>query len=587
MSNKYISYLNSLHNISANGANALAESQALSGFFPEVYEPFPIVEHVSELLSCLEGRVVILTGHAGDGKSTVAIDVFKKLHNIPAESKLNSPLKEREEITHASVNIVKDMSELSKVQRNKWIQEAFGEQGNWLIVSNTGPLLESLFDYAEDKQVQVESLILEALNQPLENITTSEHRIDGFNKELVIINLTRLDNVRLGAKLLTKLVQHSAWSDCNQCEVKSTCPIRKNRDVLNEAVETAEERIRWVYSRLTAYEHRLTLRQILAHISYSITGGEGCERVKTALLSDVSSIDELQDILFSEIFFGLRAGRYNHEAENLHAITILKKANLGAPVGIDFDSRLLTSQGMLWADLPQDLSELKSIWSDKAKDMKAIRWRFALRRLYFMFGKVNSNSGEDANLYLDSFLDSFGVRLFDQWKADGGINITKSKRKKLNELCLNVLLELFTGFSAYQYSSSNRLYMTLRRKDKNVVQPTQLVVHELSFRDFDIAYDTTASMPILTYKNGIAVLPLSLPLFDYIFARHRGEIGSSLSPIYQSQIDGFQSELLRVTEAERDDTDDELCIIKAGINGDVSIHRYLLDTEKGMLEIES
>ncbi|MEZ9895659.1 hypothetical protein AB4356_25190, partial [Vibrio lentus] len=111
--------------------------------------------------------------------------------------------------------------------------------------------------------------------------------------------------------------------------------------------------------------------------------------------------------------------------------------------------------------------------------------------LYFMFGKVNSNSGEDANLYLDSFLDSFGVRLFDQWKADGGINITKSKRKKLNELCLNVLLELFTGFSAYQYSSSNRLYMTLRRKDKNVVQPTQLVVHELSFRDFDIAYDTT------------------------------------------------------------------------------------------------
>ncbi|GEK14724.1 hypothetical protein [Aliivibrio fischeri] len=583
MSNQYISYINSLHNISANGANALAESQALSDFFPEVYEPFPIVSHVADLLVD-ESRVVILTGHAGDGKSTVAIDVLKQLHGLSPGEKLTSPLKEREEI--ANVNIVKDMSELSKIQRKRWLTEAFNESGSWLIVSNTGPLLDSLFAYADGNNLQIESAVLEALNQPLVTETTAAHRIKGFGKELVIINLTRLDNVKLGSKLVTKLTLHSGWKACLECEAKLSCPIKKNRDILCESIETVEERIRWIYTRLTAYEHRLTLRQILAHIAYSITGGKECESVKTTLISDGVLSEELQDIIFSETFFGLRAGKRCHDAENLHAVSILKKSSFGAPVGVDFERQLLTSEGMKWAELPDALSEVKAIWTDRAQERNAIRWRFALRRMYFMFGQIAPNCEQQANLYLDCYQDSYGVRLFDQWKAHGSLNLKRSDKKRLKELCLNVLLELFTGFSAYQYSSSGRLYMTLRRKDQNVVQPTQLVVDELSFRDFDVSYDSTSGLPILLFDDGSVKLPLSLPLFDYIQARNRGELGSSLSPIHQSQIDWFQSELLRVTEEDRDD-DDEVCIIKAGINGDVTIHRFLFDSEQGVLEIES
>lgn len=586
MSNPYISYINSLHNISANGANALAESQALSDFFTEIYEPFPIVRHVSELLT-EESRVVILTGHAGDGKSTVAIDVLKRLSGISPEERLTSPLKEREKIAHLNVNIVKDMSELSKGQRKRWLNEAFDESGSWLIVSNTGPLLDSLFDYADGNNLQIESEVLEALNQPLVTETTAAHRIKGFDKELVIINLTRLDNVQLGAGLVRKLTLHSGWDACSGCEAKLSCPIRKNRDILCKSIETVEERIRWIYTRLTAYEHRLTLRQILAHIAYSITGGKSCESVKAMLTSEEQLCDELQDILFSETFFGLSAGRYCHNAANLHAVSILKKGNFGAPVGVDFERQLLSSQGMEWAELPDVLSGVKAVWTERAKEMKAVRWRFALRRMYFMFGQIMPNYEQQANLYLDSIQGSYGVRLFDQWKNHGSFNFSKSDKKRLKELCLNVLLELFTGFSAYQYSSSGRLYMTLRRKDQNVVQPTQLVVDELSFRDFDMSYDTISGLPILNFDDGSVKLPLSLPLFDYIQARNRGELGSLLSPIHQSQIDWFQSELLRVTAEDRDEDDDEICIIKAGINGDVTIHRFLFDSEQDVLEIES
>ncbi|PSU20074.1 hypothetical protein [Photobacterium kishitanii] len=587
MSNSYISYLNSLHNVSANGSNALAESQALSDFFSEVYEPFPIVQHVVELLTESKSRVVILTGHAGDGKSTVAIDVLKQLRGIPQDQKLSEPLKEREEIVQAHVNIVKDMSELSKEQRKQWLTEAFNELGSWLIVSNTGPLLDSLFDYAGNNNLNIESSVLDALNRPLEIMTTSAHQIIGFDKELVIINLTRLDNVHLGAKLVTKLVQHSGWTSCLLCDVNASCPIKKNRDVLFESLATVEERIRWIYARLTAYEHRLTLRQILAHIAFSLTGGESCEGVTAAFSSEGAEWEALQGIIFSETFFGLRAGRRFFDAESLHAISILQKEKYGSPVGVDFDSQLLTQDGMDWSILPNGLFDIKNKWSERAKDAKGARWRFALRRMNYIFGEINSGLEKKSELYIDSFLNSYGVRLFDQWKDLKQLDLKKSDRKKLNDLCLNVLLELFTGFNAYQYSSTGGLYLTLRRKDQNVVQPTQLVVEKFSFREFDIKYNSVICLPELVFRHNTVVLPLSLPLFDYIQARNRGELGSSLSPIYQSQIDWFQSELLRVTENEREEDDDEITVIKAGINGDVSIHHFLLDSEQGVLEIES
>ncbi|NKN33461.1 hypothetical protein [Marichromatium bheemlicum] len=152
---EFIVYLNSLHSIRAIGANALAESQAINPFFGDLYEPFPLSKSLKDLLRDQTPRVVILSGHAGDGKSTVALDVYKALHRLDPKEPLKAPLREREEIPVGShsVTIVKDMSELSGAQRQDWLREAFAEgSGSWLIVSNTGPGLSHqaplIFDYA-------------------------------------------------------------------------------------------------------------------------------------------------------------------------------------------------------------------------------------------------------------------------------------------------------------------------------------------------------------------------------------------------------------------------------------------------------
>lgn len=222
----FIAYLNSLHSLEASGANALAESQAVNPYFGDLYEPFPLGEALTQLLEHRSGHVVILSGHAGDGKSTIALDIYKTLNGLDLKAPLTAPLRERELIERPSghITIVKDMSELSAEQRQAWLREAFTEgSGGWLIVSNTGPLLNSLRQYARDRGLpEVEDDILRHLDQPLGTDQLDRHVLTHFDKDLVILNLSRFDNTNLGARLLGRLVEHPGWAGCKGCSVHRT-----------------------------------------------------------------------------------------------------------------------------------------------------------------------------------------------------------------------------------------------------------------------------------------------------------------------------------------------------------------------------
>lgn len=591
--NKFIAYLNSLHNLRAGGANALAESQALSPYFGELYEPFPLIDRLVQALTDNVQRVVVLTGHAGDGKSTVALDVLKKLRDLPATAPLDGPLGEREDINGPGgpITIVKDMSELSAERRQLWLDQAFSEPGSWLIVSNTGPLLHSLADYAKEAgfDKDIESAILGQLDQSLGDGPLDRHSLDGFDKELVILNLTRLDNVALGAKILTKLVEHSAWEQCDGCSAEPACPLQLNRRALRDAGPVAEERVRWIYHRLSAYEQRLTLRQIVAQLAFGLTGGMSCdEALQQVAASTAEGPDRgsagLERILFSEGFFGYRGGKPWPQAEGLYAVALVQRATFGAPVGVDFERRLPTEAGIGWAVLPSSLDWLGSHWRQRAAESAGVRWRFALRRMAYLFGEVAQNKDRPAAVFLDAFLESPSLRDFDHWQKAGKLTLSRAETSRLRTSCLRVLLEVFSGFSASQFHSRHdTLYLTLRRSDHAVAQPTQLVMETLPFRDFDLGFESIGRVPVLTFDGGRAELDLTLPLLDYIRRRDAGELGNALSPIQQAQLDWFRAELLEVT-ADRRRHEDEIELLRAGIDGEVHLHRFLLDQHKGVLE---
>jgi hypothetical protein len=588
--NGYITYLNSLHNLGASGANALAESQALNPYFAQLYQPFPVVNEIFKALTDGRDRVVILTGHAGDGKSTVALDVLKKLRELPAYEPLAQPLKAREEISLSGgrVHIVKDMSELTKKERLDWLKEGFGEAGSWLIVSNTGPLLNSLSEFVgtllQVDSIEIESKVLDLLDQSYQAGSLKSHTLQGLPKELVILNMTRLDNVSLGAGLLTKMVNHSAWEQCTGCASETVCPIKRNRLALQESGSVVEQRIRWVYQRLTAYERRLTLRQMVAHLALSLTGGMGCAKAHVYAKQVSAGNEGLERILFSESFFGYRQSEPWLDSESLRAVTLVRRQVFGGPTAPDFEREFSNDSGPAAMTLPASLNSVQMHWGLNAKEFSGVRWRFALRRMAFIFGQERDGYRTQSNIFLDTFLQSPRLRDFDQWRRAQSLRFTSSEATKLTKDCMQVLLEVFSGFSAGQFASGHdRLILTLRRSDRAVVQATQLVVAEFDFQDFQLQYDASRQIPILRYQPKEVDLHLSLPLLDFINNRSTGNLENDLAPVHLAQLECFRADLLRVAN-QRGSAPGKIGLLRSGIDGNVKLHRYLLDEENKRLE---
>jgi hypothetical protein len=586
MSNGFIVYLNSLHNLSAGGSNALAESQALNPYFAELYEAPPISLTIEELLTNGEDRVIVLTGHAGDGKSTIALDVLKRLRKLPLAEPLIQPLLERETIIDPLVHIVKDMSELSAAQRQSWLREAFTQKGSWLIISNTGPLLQSLQDYGDTSAHGrlAESKILDLLHIPLAPENTGCHTVRHFEKPLTIFNLTRIDNAALGAKILRNLVNHSGWASCEACSSSNACPINLNRNALHQAQNVVEDRVRWMYKRIGAYEKRLTIRQMVAQLALSITGGSSCIDEPPAREKPHREIsDGLENVLFSEIFFGNRGGVPWIEAESLEAIAVTRRTWFGGPVSVKLEREISITPGLGWANLPQALDNLENQWRARAAEASAVRWRSSLRRMAYIFGVAKDGRKDNSDAFLDGFLQSPMLRAYDLWQQHGKPILTKQENNLLRTSCLKVLLETYSGFSASQFIKNDKLYITLRRPDQAVIQPTQLVIKKLDFREFE--FDYRDGVPILTHRPSNAELQLTLPLLDFIQRRDQGELGTGLSPIHQARLDRFRAELLIDNGAYKNH--DEIELLRASLNGEIDVHVLTLDKDSRTLELYS
>ncbi|NKN33462.1 hypothetical protein [Marichromatium bheemlicum] len=448
-------------------------------------------------------------------------------------------------------------------------------------------MLHSLRQYAKGRgRPQVEDDILEQLDLPLNAEHLEQHVLDGFEKPLMILNLSRFDNTELGARLLRRLVDHPGWQGCDGCTAYHTpCPIRLNRQALLDVGELAEQRLRWLYRRISEYEQRLTLRQIVAQLAFSLTGGMSCALAKAAI--DQSSAEgiargteALGDIVFSEGFFGYRGGRPFPDAQGLRAVELAHRMHFGGPVSPVYERRLLAKTAEAWPQLPESLLHLAETWRKSGNSPPR---RAALRRMLLLFGRARPGKEDDMNAFVDALLRSPGLRVLDDSRQQGRLAMSRIEVGSRRNACLDVLREAFSGFTASQFGPrDDDLYMTLRRPDRAVVQPTQLVVGSLSFKDFDLDYDPVARLPVLTYRRGRRHAPvelrLSLPLLDYILRRADGELGAALDPIHQAQLDGFQAKLLHLDDA-RSRQEGEITLLRADISGSVEVYSYILDKD--------
>lgn len=569
-SRAFVAYLNSLHNVSASNENALAESQALSPYFAQIYVSVTrVTDDIERLLRAPADSVVVLSGHAGDGKSTIALDLFRRLKGLPHDMPLARALDETEvfELDGRKISIIKDLSELAAEKRLAAFRAAFNEPGTWLIIANTGPLLNTCIALGKDNnlpQHKVEDELLRVLSEPLRAGVENAHKVGLFQKPLWVANLTKIDNVPLAGQVLRKLVAPHLWSNCDHCPARKQCPISLNVESIRECPE-AITRVERVYRRLTEYDQRLTARQLTAHLAYSVTGGLECAEVLTASTDTTAFIG---NFLFADRFFGSAGATLAPKADELQVVRLLRPLEFGASPFREVD--LLTASAAAVDSLAlgpvfQAAFKEQVVRPPQGRERSRLRQSFR-RQLYFF-------ASPKFRRFRDDFLRS--PRLFDMedWFSSPP---SRQENKALRNKTLGVILEEFTGFSAGQYARNNQsLYITLRRGDLRFPQMVQLVLARMSYDDFAFNIDPVHREVTLRYQprsGGVISLDLSLPLLDYIAYRQLGEVGEALDPIFKQRLDSFKAALLASSRGQSAAANDGvLQMIQATVSGALRI----------------
>ena len=545
----FVDYLNTLHNVSADNRHALAEAQAVSRHFGSVRVDMPITERIAELFRKTNDSIIILSGHAGDGKSTIALDLLKACKGLMPSEPMQQPPDEVEYALLDShpIAVVKDMSELSAAKRREIVGKAAIEPGGWLIVSNTGPLLRTLSEHFAATGLAtdiVEHELLKRLDKPLPGDRFDErhcYSVPG-QKPIHVVNLSKLENAQTAATFLGKVAGHTAWSGCEACGSRAACPIRINTSLLRERADTVGSRVRLVYRRLAAYGRRMTMRQMTAHLAYSVTCGLSCADVLAGRSFNPNAN------LFSEAFFGHASEHLaDRAADALFCLRQMRDHHFGAASTPALDC--LTADRMVCSevDLPPALRPTAESWQALAAEASNGAHRRKLRRMLYMFGKPSlSEDGPAADLE-SVFLQSPMLPQFDEWTRLGKKMIGVARDRFVTRI-LRVLMEEYTGCPA-----SNRrpdfLHITLRRPDDEVFQPIQIILRSIPTVDFELNYDGDQQLPYLAHVPSRARLYLPLPLLDNIAARSRGDLVSDLDAIHRAAMERFRSELFEGTRS--------------------------------------
>ena len=145
--NGFVDYLNSTNNVGGNSTGSLAESQVKSEYYDKVKVERRIGNYITDSIISNNHRTYILTGHAGDGKTSILVQVLKSLGYIQPGEGL-----EREK-EYSNFFYVKDMSEIAEENQVASLRKAIdmphmGKSG--LLISNTGPLIKSFVAMIEE-----------------------------------------------------------------------------------------------------------------------------------------------------------------------------------------------------------------------------------------------------------------------------------------------------------------------------------------------------------------------------------------------------------------------------------------------------
>lgn len=209
---------------------------------------------------------VILTGNAGDGKTYLCrqiVATFTGQTSVEWADRLDWPIV-REGLT---LRVVKDLSEMGEEAGANLLWEVAIDQLEvqprfvFLIAANEGRL-----------RAVLQRERLGELYQEVDRQLREGPALD--NDRLVVLNLNQVTTSTYVLPALTWLTDPQHWQACVGCTAQQSCPIHFNAERLAQPHIAA--RLQRLYMVLEHLGVHVTLRDMLIHLAYTLTGGLDC-----------------------------------------------------------------------------------------------------------------------------------------------------------------------------------------------------------------------------------------------------------------------------------------------------------------------
>ncbi len=530
----YIAYLNTLHNYNAQNPNAYGESNVGSEYFKEVAVEVGLCGYIKEQLQENEPHVLILTGHAGDGKTSIMYQVLK---DFGIQFNTNEKISDITLPTGKFCRCIKDYSELRDDEKKNVLKEciALPKQGRYVfMVSNTGPLINTFEELFDESQRDNEKMrLIDAMDQNSGDIC------DYNGYKISVINAAAIDNTSFALKFVENIIKDSLWEKCSECEKKSYCHIYKNRMLIVNNKKHVLEFIKDHYIWLIEHGTRLTIRSMTEQLAYMITGGVECDQVVSMVRNKM---------LFFNLFFGYIGLKNNDRANSILAVKEAKKCG--------YDKKRLRADEKLLIDCDYKImfgEDINSILIETHKrDGNIAGWVEFLRRAYIFTNIITDKS----QMSQDSE-DIFSKQFENYLKIRSG-DIKPAKQD--TNLVIDALSMMYLGKVAD--NATNYIPITLS-KTAGLTQNVQLVTGSINTRKMtlvsqetkDSVFESTKRYePRLKIDKKVLSNVISLPMLDYFEELKNGVISTNIDPQLSQGVESLKAQLTEECNDEEDES---------------------------------
>lgn len=542
--NAFVDYLNSMNNASGDTMAALAESQVCSPFFKKIRIERSLGKYLSDYIRSGKKIAVVLTGHAGDGKTSILVQVLQELGLLDE----NSSLEPEKEYDNGAIRLyaVKDMSELSEDKQTEFCRKALDAPRNGkssIIISNTGPLLKCFeqireeqckaqgIAFDENERISLQASLLEQLDK------NKNEMISVGDRSFLMINMARVDNVGFAREIMNKLLSAELWENCGNCTKCDNCPIyfnvvqiRKYQDRVTSAVEA-------FYRYLYENDKRMTIRQILSQLSFALTGNLTCDEIKLGCKGSAKF-----KYLFSNLFFGYMGIEEIDNAGQIQGVAYARELKLDAK-SLDIDYKLFVIGD--FSDIPSDIGKLVAAQhklfakrhlniddTDNEFNTADSEYQRAIRRVFIFFG--DPQCSDRTYKYLPLYDELFG----SGYNAYVRIQNGEASGKLFNELRSMITDALYLELTGTSSKMANDIPLTIKRNDdyfqsvmittgsfkKTNFKVKGTALNESTFEDSNVKYDVELQLGSdLSFK-------LSLPMVIYFGEIANGMISTISNP---------------------------------------------------------